>query len=458
MTRIAELQKKYSNVPKEVVVKLEVLNRGIKDNDDLDKVSVWSPPGRSYQSYDHDVTLNDLMKSGKAKDGSILRPITFYMNNGLGVRIMRDTTSPYTIREIGDGKFALFEGEEEVDIDIHFPIPKPRNREVLRTSKGTPVTELVELNRRCFMIVPVRYCEYFTRGVECKFCNFNASYDDLRSIAFDRKVTIDLEEAAEAFGIACSHIKLIEGMLESGGFSTAKQEGALYVRFVEKLATAASYKPNLKILGEAMEMQDYRRLKDAGLDCITLQMEVWDRRLFQEIVPGKAKHMPYDRWIEAFYNAVEVFGPGQVAGKFVAGATLIPENGFKSPEEALASHIEGDTFCIKNGIIPAFTPMRWAPGSPFSKDPANRDKFPPTEYLLDLAVAHHEACVKYGLYDKLNKFLYCGMDCTEYPYVGEIGMLEKAGDIGTWMADVIPYEHNWLLRFLDSLKSPAKTK
>ncbi|MDO8671647.1 MAG: hypothetical protein Q7O66_09485, partial [Dehalococcoidia bacterium] len=84
------------------------------------------------------------------------------------------------------------------------------------------------------------------------------------------------------------------------------------------------------------------------------------------------------------------------------------------------------------------------------RDPANRDKFPPTEYYLDLMVAHHAGVKEYGLYEKLNRFMYCGLCAVNY--VGEMGIVEIAGDLGTWMSTVVPPEQNWLAKFLASKK------
>ncbi|MDO8671949.1 MAG: hypothetical protein Q7O66_11040, partial [Dehalococcoidia bacterium] len=117
----------------------------------------------------------------------------------------------------------------------------------------------------------------------------------------------------------------------------------------------------------------------------------------------------------------------------------------------------GDRWMISHGVYPCMAPIRWAPGSQISKDPANRDKFPPTEFYLDLLVAHHAAMKDYGLYEKLNRFLYFPFD-SRGVNMGEMGIIEIAGDVGTWLSAVVPYEQNWLAQFLDSKKSPEKTQ
>ncbi|MDO8670510.1 MAG: hypothetical protein Q7O66_03655, partial [Dehalococcoidia bacterium] len=175
MTSIEALQKKYPNIPQEVVVKWEVLSRGIRDTEDLNKTAAWMRRDNwgTYQSYDQDVTLEEVVgkKSNRVKPGYMLRSTKFYMGNGVGSDIQLNTKSPYEIRELGDGRFGLFEGDERVDVNIYFPLKPERDEGV--TSKGTAVGDLVPVNRRCFGIIPVRYCEYFATGDQCKFCNFN---------------------------------------------------------------------------------------------------------------------------------------------------------------------------------------------------------------------------------------------------------------------------------------------
>ncbi|MBI2864720.1 MAG: hypothetical protein HYX94_09195 [Chloroflexi bacterium] len=454
MTRIGELQKMYPKVHRDIIVKWEMFNRGVQDSRDLDKLSLWKPAGHgSYLSYDEDLTMERLKAETpwRFKEGAVLLPQTAWMRTGLGFPVWRKARSPYTIREIRQGVFAPFEGEEMMDVEL-FASPKRDPRPELRTSKGTPVQDLVELKRRCYKIVPVRFCEYFTTGEECKFCNFNPTQEDARRTGLQRAVTINPDETVEAFKIYGSEIRLIEGFLESGGFAKSETETSVNVKYVDKLNSSLPYKTHMKLVAEAVTRKELQRLKDAGLSGIRFQMETFDERLFAVINPGKAKHLSRDGWLEAFQDAVDVFGVGNVAAKFVGGVTMQGPKGYSTWQEARDSHVEGDKWMLSHGVFPCMDALRWAPGSPFSRDPANRDKFPPAEFFLDCAVEHDKAMNEHGFYDKLNKFLYCGLCCQGRPYAGEIGILERAGDFATWMSDVVPYENNWLAKFLDSIR------
>ena len=116
--------------------------------------------------------------------------------------------------------------------------------------------------------------------------------------------------------------------------------------------------------------------------------------------------------------------------------------------------VEGFRWMAKIGVLPIFTNLRVPPGSIYGEDISNRDKLPPTDLLLELALGHHAAMMDYGLYQKLNKFMKCGL-CHDGAYKGEIGIIALAGDPGKWMADMVPYEMNKRAQFIDSIKAPT---
>ena len=153
---------------------------------------------------------------------------------------------------------------------------------------------------------------------------------------------------------------------------------------------------------------------------------------------------------------MQVFGAGNVGAPFVGGVSLMPPNGHRTWQESRDSLIEGNRWTIMNGVVPVFLTLRLGPGSVYGDDKSNREKLAPTEYYLDLAVAHHEAMKEYGLYSKMNKLRWCPLDCLNNHYAGELGILELAGNPANWLADTIPDKANWLAKFIASLNPPAR--
>ncbi|MDO8670211.1 MAG: hypothetical protein Q7O66_02130 [Dehalococcoidia bacterium] len=454
MTRVDDLQKIYPNLAREIIVRWEVLVNGIRDSAVLDEVSTWHPGG-SFQSRDHDVTLKEIAakRPGTVRPGYVATPSPLFMKNGLGALITRDTQSPYQIKALGDGRYALYEGKEEVQ-EVYFPLPKPW-AEGLKTGKGTSVTTLVNVNRRCFKIAPVRFCEYFTNGEQCRFCNYNATYDDARSIGTDSPITINPEDTFEAYEIISSQTRLVEGRFQSGAVKSSGKEANMQIRFVERIASAASYTPNLGMSTPPLDRKGLQRLKDVGLSCIASNLEVWGAEMFEAVCPGKAKYRGHERYLEAYLEAVDIYGRGQVACNFVGGVSLMPENGHKTWQESRDSLIEGFRWLISNGVVPKFQAMRLGTGSIYGDNLANRAKLAPTEYYLDAALAHHGIMMEYELYKIVNKFMPCPLDCLPSLYGGDVGILALAGNVGKWLQDTIPDEWNWLVQFVSSHSVPS---
>jgi hypothetical protein len=128
----------------------------------------------------------------------------------------------------------------------------------------------------------------------------------------------------------------------------------------------------------------------------------------------------------------------------VGGLGLIPEKGYKTWQEDRDSMIEGFMWMIKRGILPTAMALRLPPGSVYASE-ENRKKLPPTEYYLDLALAHRGLMKQYGLYDKLNRLMWCPLCCQTACLSSELGAYELRGSLANWAADVVPRETNWLL-------------
>ncbi|MDO8670476.1 MAG: hypothetical protein Q7O66_03485, partial [Dehalococcoidia bacterium] len=458
VSRVDELQKRYPTIPREVIVKWETSARGVSDAGITEKLGTWHRALGTYQSYDRGQSLKELAQKhpGRVKPGFLLRPPHIFLTkSGQTARIGVDSTSPYVLKEDAPGKFALYEGEEKVQ-DIFFPPSRPDVEEHL-TSKGTPVAGLVSHlqpnNRNCFMIAPVRHCEYFSTGEECKFCNYNSTQEDARAIGLYRPVKANLEETVEAYKIVVSESpKIVEGQIQTGGFTNSDQESKVYLQFVEQIAGSTPYLPNITLRTQPMSRSMMQRLKDAGTGAVSFNLEVWDPEIFAEVCPGKAKHRGRERYLEAYQEAAEVFGWGSVGCDIVGGATMQARNGHATWQEARDSHIEGDDWLIRHGVLPVFLPIRLGAGSVYGNDKSSRAKLAPTEYYLEVALAHHQTMLDTGMYERLNKLMYCPMDCIG-PYSGELGMYALAGSVGEWAKSAgIPDDGNWIANFVSTLE------
>lgn len=464
MSRVDELQKKYPTLSREFIVKWDCMNHGIKDSDDLykEKAGIWIN-GIGIYTRDHSTRLTALVKNRPdgVRPGWIRFPSAFFMRNGNGVSVKRDPRSPYEVREVGHGQFALFEAEEKVE-DVWFPgasVGEPG------TSDFWPGSTMNGTNKNCGLArglnapvyLPLNHCGYFATGDQCKFCNYNANHDDALAVGLrPEKATID--QVIEHYRIRAQKVRIVEAQFGTDGAILGEEKRTnatdFYLDFVGRVASATpSYHPELCLIALPLNRKELQRLKDVGATIVRCQMEVADKELFAEVVPGKAKQYGHEGYLEHLQNAVDIFGVGNVNACFVSGVTLMPETGHKTWQEARNSEIEGYRWMIKHGVVPVYTTFRPVPGSIYGDDKSTLAKMPPTEFYLEVAQGHHGAMKEYGMYEKMNKFVMCPLDCSALYYVGELGMIELAGNPGNWLSDTIPYEANWLAQFVSSVES-----
>ncbi len=158
------------------------------------------------------------------------------------------------------------------------------------------------------------------------------------------------------------------------------------------------------MFSQALEMKDQKDLKRLGVTNILFDLEVWDERLYPQLVPGKAKTVGRDDWLKRLEEAVDVFGRGHVGTNFVGGLECAPKPGFLSQDDALRSYSEGFEYLIQRGVVPWFTVWTANPALGFEVDDP-----PPTEFYLCLGQTIHELLEKYNVYPDLG-FPSLGLD------------------------------------------------
>ena len=134
----------------------------------------------------------------------------------------------------------------------------------------------------------------------------------------------------------------------------------------------------------------------------------------------------------------------------------MPPNGHKTWQESRDSLIEGLSWMIKHGLFPTFHSMWLGSGSVYGDDPSSAAKLPPTDYFLDVGLGHHQAMMENGMYEKMNKLMFCPLDCLAHFYAGDIGIVELAGTPANWLTDTIPNELNWMASFFSKVDSEAR--
>ncbi len=424
-TLLQRLCERYPSIPRSIILKTDLLTRGVNYTDDLKAVG---PDGLSDTvrgfKFHHDVVADD-------EAGSPAQlPWSFYFHDQTHVKVIIDLESPYTLRVGADGRFVLHCGDQPLE-EVFFPHKAGWLGRQL--SDGTPITAVLFEVGPCHAtgIVPLDYCEYFRNGEQCRYCDWNPTFELAKAAGFRTKVAADTKQLVEAFEIAfggpdaapCEHAHIIV----AGALWNRVKEAEIYLRTLEALRATEAGRRQFFLLGtQVLDPADARKAKDAGFDWATWNIEIWDPKLFDAVCPGKARTVGYQRWKDLLLEGVEIFGNGYLSTNFVVGPELAMPEGFESEDEALTSVVEGFEWCLQHGILPFYQFWRCSPGSLFSE--MNLPAVP-TEYYLRVSRAHHQLMERYNFYQLTNprkraSCHKCGIFYTSYDFPRLIDAVE----------------------------------
>jgi hypothetical protein len=271
--------------------------------------------------------------------------------------------SPYVV-DLRDGKLALLAGGRHLaDIEVQ-ETPSYYRRTL---GSGKPITEMaptIEWGYLVYLTV-YRKCQYFGFKEECQFCDINENFRQQRQAGRPYNTVKDVGEVLEALAIIDEEDveKRSRAYTITGGSIIRHLKGYEEAEFYSRYARAINERfPGRwisKVVVQALPKESLGAFRDAGVQIYHPNYEVWDRRLFSILCPGKDRYVGRDEWMRRIVDAADVFGPSSVIPNFVAGIELARPHGFATIEEALASTGEGLEFFMSRGITPRFT--TWCP-------------------------------------------------------------------------------------------------
>lgn len=333
--------------------------------------------------------------AGKAMPGAILlRDATnVYINYG------ETYEDPYVIDWDPEREaFVLKEGEDLIDLIDFVPRPAFFGK---KTSKGTPMEAVADVRAQKLILTAFQRCRLWEGGHQCGFCAFFTGGKSLGEVdCQDIRETV--EEALKEPG-RFSEIYL-SGGTDFGGDPPFSDEIDRYIRIFQAIGEGFSRRFSSQLMAPAYEKKELWRIRrETLLDSYCPNIEVWDKRLFQILCPGKEKWIGHDEWIRRTVDAVEVFGKGKVFTQVVAGAELAAPDGFSSVEEALESNFEACEFFAKNGVIYLSTIWR-----PHRAARLGFQPMPSLDYYVRLSKGLHEIRRQYGLVTTNDNYKHCG--------------------------------------------------
>ena len=236
-----------------------------------------------------------------------------------GVTIM----VPVHTQGAASSPFSIYDAQTDRGAALRFrgvPIaqlsfPKSPRFYGLRTADGVPYGQIAQLHGSDVLATTVlQTCiRYGRRSTSCQFCAIGESLAAGRTI--NRKTPEQLAEVARA----AVELDGIRHMVMTTGTPNFTDRGAAIL--CESAAAVKAAVPGLPIQGQCEPPDDpvwFTRMREAGIDTLGMHLEAVTPEVRARIMPGKAE-VTIAQYLQAFRDAVAVFGRGQVSTYILAG-------------------------------------------------------------------------------------------------------------------------------------------
>jgi hypothetical protein len=392
---LRQVIEKYPEVSPFVVIKTDVQRRGVEYS------------ARALAEVDPDIHLTKVRSDYSNKEDAA--PVSLMMRDGTSICTSVDaggnTSSgrdPYLV-DVVDGKIVLVDEETVIEEVSYWE--KPDYHEKF-TSRGTPMWHVVSIRPQRLCIHPHQHCDYWkTPGLGCKFCAMSAAFH-----AGNKPELLDVQDVVETVAEAIKEpgrnvsIFLTGGTL-CGGENFLDEEVDYYIEIlsgITKLFGGRRFPSQL--ISTAFSRRQLQRLYDnTGLASYTADLEVLNAELFKWVCPGKSSTIGYEAWKERLYQAVDIFGAGNVNTGLVVGVELATPKGFTSEDEALEATLAEADEINSHGVGVVGCVWNVTPGSIF------REQISPSlEYYVRVAKGFDQIRRKYNFCVDMDNYRRCG--------------------------------------------------
>lgn len=398
---VESLMERFPHVPREAVLKEDLLRTGIAFDDATlsDNLDGEVKP-KSYFIFSFDQKpLAELGEAARRRP-----PEELALTGGpYGLRrtivsVRVNPGSPYRVERRDDGLELSLEGRRVADVGLP-PMPEYYRHTLANGKTVMETAPTIQWGYLIYLTV-LRLCQYFGAKEECGFCDINHNWRQHKREGRPYtgvKPVADVLEALELIDRYDSD-RTSKAYTLTGGSVTSTVDGLAEADFYGRYAQAIEERfPGRwlgKVVAQALPRADVQRYKDYGISIYHPNYEVWDKRLFELISPGKQRYVGREEWHRRVLDAAEVFGPRFVIPNFVAGVEMAKPFGFETIDAAIASTTEGLDFFMSHGVTPRFTTWCPEPTTPLGRD--NPDGAP-LEYHIRLLEAYREALARHGL-------------------------------------------------------------
>lgn len=391
------LTRRYPNIPWQVLLKCDVLLDGIRYTPALK--NICPPALHGFRPY------QPTTEEGGGEP--IFLPYFMILDNMSLVLARYNHKSNYTVKSAERSGYFVLEYNGENVCEITFQLEPQWHKDA--TMKK--ITSIYSLSQHGDMLVwnVAPECEYWSdlrangSSHRCVFCGYGGANERARILNqspgnphIDKKV---INDVIESCAIAATHPQICKAgdfkvkhiYMVGGSMLDTSKEAERYL-----IATRAlkEIDANWKIGcgSQALSAQSCEKLKEAGVDYVCFNIEVWDAQIWKQACPGKSKYIGWEEWIKRMEDAVKIFGKGAVLSAFVTGVEYGGPLGFKTVEQAIDSSLEGARWMLNNGIFAIFSPFSPVPGSDYEKFSS-----PKKDYFITLAFEYLKLRNTYGM-------------------------------------------------------------
>jgi len=399
---IEDLMSRFPDIPPEAVLKEDLLRTGIAFDDSAltDNLDGEVKP-KSYFIFSFDqkplAQLGEAAKRRPPEELALTGGPYRLRRTIVSVRV--NPASPYRVSRNEAGELQLvLEGRAMADAGLP-PMPEYYRHTLANGKTVMETAPTIQWGYLIYLTV-LRLCQYFGAKEECGFCDINHNWRQHKREGRPYTGVKPVEDVLEALTIIDRYdtAKASKAYTLTGGSVTSTVDGLAEADFYGRYAQAIEERfPNRwigKVVAQALPREDVQRYKDYGITIYHPNYEVWDKRLFSLISPGKERYVGREEWHRRIFEAAEVFGARYVIPNFVAGVEMAKPFGFDTVDEAIASTTEGLDYFMSRGITPRFTTWCPEPTTPLGRD--NPDGAP-LEYHVRLLEAYRDTVGKHGL-------------------------------------------------------------
>jgi biotin synthase-related radical SAM superfamily protein len=240
-------------------------------------------------------------------------PDDFLLPDGTVVQFRKNSRSAYRILADKNGLVLHKAGEPLCAVEW-FLRPAYYDSETSHQKKMLKIGQVG--GGDCLFFCYQNYCSHFSKKEECLFCNLVSTSQTYNSV-LKKKDTNDIGEVAQA---AFSEGRVRHVLLTGGCFNRDKEIELVgkILRSIRKY-TGFDRVPGTILPSPAKTKDDIIKYYNTGIQAIGFSMEIWDKKLYEAICPGKAKSTSHEKFVDSISSAVNIFGAGNVYGVFVMG-------------------------------------------------------------------------------------------------------------------------------------------